>query len=232
MGFENGGGSQYVPYPGPGGIVHNTLAGLTAGDPHTQYLPLTGSRVMANNLGTGSVWVNSSGNSQISSSNDRGLKFQYVGPTVENIIVGSGSKFTFNKDGSMFNTANGIAKAWINFDASESTPVIHSWYNIDTLEKIDTGKFKIYFTSGVLTNNSYVAIGSSNARSTAANAEDFDHNSVGLVSRTGDDLTELRSVTFNVINGEGNYTDAQVNDLIVFGYNVGNSSGNPPTVIV
>ena len=230
--FENGGGIQYVPYPGPGGIVHNTLAGLTAGDPHTQYLPLTGSRVMANNLGTGSVWVNSSGNSQISSSNDRGLKFQYVGPTVENIIVGSGSKFTFNKDGSMFNTANGIAKAWINFDASESTPVIHSWYNIDTLEKIDTGKFKIYFTSGVLTNNSYVAIGSSNARSTAANAEDFDHNSVGLVSRTGDDLTELRSVTFNVINGEGNYTDAQVNDLIVFGYNVGNSSGNPPTVIV
>jgi hypothetical protein len=230
--FENGGGIQYVPYPGPGGIVHNTLAGLTAGDPHTQYLPLTGSRVMANNLGTGSVWVNSSGNSQISSSNDRGLKFQYVAPTVENIIVGSGSKFTFNKDGSMFNTANGIAKAWINFDASEATPVINSWYNIDTLEKVDTGKFKIYFTSGVLTNNSYVAIGSSNARSTAANAEDFDHNSVGLVSRTGDDLTELRSVTFNVINGEGEYADAQVNDLVVFGFNVGNSSGNPPTVIV
>ena len=100
------------------------------------------------------------------------------------------------------------------------------------LFSIDTGKFKIYFTSGVLANNSYVAIGSSNARSTAANGEDFDHNTVGLVYRTGDDLTQLRSVTFNVINGEGNYTDAQVNDLVVFGYNVGNSSGNPPTVII
>jgi len=230
--FENGGGIQYVPYPGPGNVVHNTLAGLTAGDPHTQYMPLTGTRVMTNNLGTGSTWVNSSGNSQISSSNNRGLKFQYVAPTIENIIVGSGSKFTFNKDGSMFNTANGIAKAWINFDASEATPIVNSWYNIDTLEKVDTGKFKIYFTSGVLTNNSYVAIGSSNARSTAANAEDFDHNSVGLVSRTGNDLTELRSITFNVINGEGTYTDAQVNDLVIFGFNVGNSSGNPPTVIV
>jgi hypothetical protein len=230
--FPNGGGIQYVPYPGPSNVVHNTLAGLTAGDPHTQYLPLTGARVMSNNLGTGSVWVNSSGNSQISSSNNRGLKFEYVSSTVENIHVGSGSKITFDKDGSTFNTANGIAKAWINFDASEATPVINSWYNIHTLEKIDTGKFKIYFTSGVLENNSYVAIGSSNARSTAANGEDFDHNSVGLVHRTGDDTSALRSVTFYVINGEGTYTDAQVNDMVIFGYNVANSSGTPPTVIV
>jgi len=230
--FPNTGGTQYVAYPGPGGIVHNTLAGLTAGDPHTQYMPLTGTRVMQNNLGTGSVWVNSSGNSQISSSNNRGLKFEYVSSTVENIHVGSGSKITFDLDGSMFRTGHGIAKAWITFDASESTPVINSWHNIHTLEKVDTGKFKIYFTSGVLADNNYVAIGLSNARSTAANGEDFDHNTVGVVSRTGDDATELRSVTFNVINGEGTYTDAQVNDLIVFGYNVGSSTGNPPTVIV
>jgi len=229
--FPNGGGTQYVPYPGPGNVVHNTLAGLTAGDPHTQYMPLTGLRVMSNNLGTGSVWVNSSGNSQVSSSNNRGLKFEYVSSTVENIHVGSGSKITFDKDGSMFNTANGIAKAWINFDSSISPPVVKSSYNIHTLEKVATGKFKIYFTSGVLLNNNYVAHGSSNARSSADNGDDFDNNDVGTFYRTGDDASALRSVSFHVKDKAGVFFDAEVNNLVVFGFNVGNSSGVPPTVI-
>jgi hypothetical protein len=229
--FPNGGGTQYVPYPGAGGIVHNTLSGLTAGDPHTQYMPLTGARVMSNNLGTGSVWINSSGNSQVSSSNNRGIKFQYVSSTVENIIVGSGSKLTFNKDGSTFDTANGVAKAWINFDSSVSPPVVKSSYNIHTLEKVATGKFKIYFSSGVLLNNNYVAIGSSNARSSADNGDDFDNNDVGTFYRTGDDASALRSVSFHVKDKAGVFFDAEVNNLVVFGFNVGNSSGVPPTVI-
>ena len=229
--FPNGGGTQYVAYPGPEGLQHNTLSGLGVGDPHVQYLNVNGGRTMTNNFGTGSNWINSSGNSQIASSNNRGLKFEYQSSTVENIHVGSGSKFTFDKDGSMFNTANGVAKAWINFDSSVSPPVVKTSYNIHTLEKLDTGKFKIYFSSGILLNNNYVAIGTSNARSTAANGEDFDHNTVGLVSRGGDDANALRSTTFHVINGEGTYVDAKVNDLVVFGFNVGNSSGVPPTVI-
>ena len=229
--FPNGGGTQYVPYPGPNNVVHNTLSGLTAGDPHTQYMPLTGARVMSNNLGTGSVWVNSSGNSQVSSSNNRGLKFEYVSSTVENIHVGSGSKITFDKDGSTFNTANGIAKAWINFDSSISPPVVKSSYNIHTLEKVATGKFKIYFTSGVLLSNNYVANGSSNARSSSDNGDDFDNNNVGTFYRIGDDASALRSVSFHVKNKEGAFTDAEVNDLVVFGFNVANSSGTPPTVI-
>lgn len=229
--FPNGGGTQYVPYPGPANIAHNTLSGLTAGDPHTQYLPLTGSRVMQNNLGTGSVWINSSGNSQLSSSSNRGLKFEYVSSTVENIHVGSGSKVTFDKDGSTFNTANGIAKAWLNFDASSATPAVKSWYNIHTLEKLDVGKFKVYFTSGVLANNSYVAIAHSNSRSSASSSDDFDINTVGIVSRTGDDASALRSLTFCILNDADEFVDAKVNDLVIFGYNVNNSSGTPPTVI-
>jgi hypothetical protein len=229
--FPNGGGTQYVPYPGPGNVVHNTLAGLTAGDPHTQYMPLTGARIMSNNLGTGSVWVNSSGNSQVSSSNNRGLKFEYVSSTVENIHVGSGSKITFDKDGSTFNTANGIAKAWLNFDSSISPPVVKSSYNIHTLEKVDTGKFKIYFSSGVLLSNNYVAIGTSNGRSSVDNGDDFDNNNVGTFYRIGDDASALRSVSFHVKDKAGVFTDAEVNDLVVFGFNVGNSSGVSPTVI-
>jgi hypothetical protein len=229
--FPNGGGTQYVAYPGPEGLQHNTLSGLGVGDPHVQYLNLNGGRVMTNNLGTGSNWINSSGNSQVSSSNNRGLKFQYVSSTVENIIVGSGSKFTFNKDGSMFDTGNGVAKAWINFDSSVSPPVVKSSYNIHTLEKVATGKFKIYFTSGTLLNNNYVAHGSSNARSSADNGDDFDNNDVGTFYRTGDDASTLRAVSFHVKDKAGVFFDAEVNNLVVFGFNVGNSSGVPPIVI-
>jgi hypothetical protein len=229
--FPNGGGTQYVAYPGPQGLLHNDLSGLGVGDPHVQYLNLNGGRVMTNNLGTGSNWINSSGNSQVSSSNNRGLKFQYVSSTVENVIVGSGSKLTFNKDGSMFDTANGVAKAWINFDSSVSPPVVKSSYNIHTLEKIGTGKFKIYFTSGTLLDNNYVAHGSSNARSSADNGDDFDNNDVGTFYRTGDDANTLRAVSFHVKDKGNNFFDAEVNNLVVFGFNVGNSSGVPPIVI-
>ena len=54
--FVNGpkAGSQYEPYPGVEGIAHNDLAGLETGDPHTQYLPIDGSRPMEGDLPTAS----------------------------------------------------------------------------------------------------------------------------------------------------------------------------------
>ena len=33
-------GTQVVHYPGPSGIQHNDLGGLTADDPHSQYVPV------------------------------------------------------------------------------------------------------------------------------------------------------------------------------------------------
>lgn len=232
--FPNGGGTQYVPYPGVGNVTHNNLAGLTAGDPHTQYLPLTGSRVMQDNLGLGSNWLNSSGNAPaLTDSDNRGIKFEYISNTVEKIHIGSGSIVQFDKDGSSFNTANGIAKAWINFDASgvAGSPSVRSAYNINTLEKLGVGKFRIHFTSGVLANNNYVAIGHSNSRTSADNREDFDVNTVGVVVRDGDDAQTLRRLTFCILNDAGQYVDAELNDLVIFGFGVNTSSGTPPTVI-
>jgi hypothetical protein len=225
---------QYTAYPGPGSIQHNSLAGLTTGDVHTQYLPLGGVRVMTNNLGLGSNWINSSGNSQISSSNNRGIRFQYASSTQENVIVGNKSTVVFEIDSSKMDTAKGVAKAWISFDASgvSHVPAVRDSYNITRLEKIEVGKFRIVFTSGTLKNNDYVAIGTSNSRTTAASKEDFDINTVGIVARSGDDTSLLRSLTFCILNDAGNYVDAQINDLVVYGLGVGESSGVPPTVVV
>jgi hypothetical protein len=225
---------QYTAYPGPGSVQHNSLAGLATGDVHTQYLPLGGVRVMTNNLGLGSNWINSSGNSQISSSNNRGIKFQYASSTQENVIIGNKSTVVFEIDSSKMDTAKGVAKAWISFDASgvSHVPAVRDSYNITRLEKIEVGKFRIVFTSGTLKNNDYVAIGTSNSRTTAASKEDFDINTVGIVARSGDDTSLLRSLTFCILNDAGNYVDAQINDLVVYGLGVGESSGVPPTVVV
>jgi hypothetical protein len=225
---------QYTAYPGPSSIQHNSLAGLTTGDVHTQYLPLGGVRVMTNNLGLGSNWINSSGNSQISSSNNRGIRFQYASSTQENVIVGNKSTVVFEIDSSKMDTAKGVAKAWISFDASgvSHVPEVRDSYNITRLEKIEVGKFRIVFTSGTLKNNDYVAIGTSNSRTTAASKEDFDINTVGVVARSGDDTSLLRSLTFCILNDAGNYVDAQINDLVVYGLGVGESSGVPPTVVL
>ena len=78
------GGRQLEAYPGPASINHNQLSNLTTGDPHPQYLPLNGVRIATNNIGFGSNWINSSGNAQITSSNNRGIKFQYIDNNVEN----------------------------------------------------------------------------------------------------------------------------------------------------
>lgn len=234
------GGRQLEAYPGAGSISHGGLDGLTTGDPHTQYLPLAGGRVMTNNFGTGSNWVNSSGASQISTSNNRGLKFEYVNNSMEKIHIGSGtlassgSQLVFDTDNSYMSTAKGVAKAWLNFDASGvgSVPEIKSYHNIKELNKIAVGKFRIVFPSGTFKDNNYVAIGTSNSRSTSNSPEDFDVNTVGIVARSGDDTSILRSLTFCVLNDAGQYVDAQLNDLVVYGLGVGESSGTPPSVTI
>lgn len=231
---EGGVPIQYEPYPGASGIPHNSLAGLSAGDPHSQYMPLAGYRVMSDNLGLGNNWINSSGNSDIINSDGRGLQFQ-TSPTSqgvdEKINVGQRTSFVFKKDNSTMSTGKGLAKAWINFDASGDLVVKES-YNVKELQKIDIGKFKIIFSSGTLKSNNYVAIGNSNSRSTNGSPEDFDLNTVGMVSRTGDDASLLRSLTFCVLNDGNQFVDASLNEIVVFGLGAGESSGVPPTVTI
>jgi hypothetical protein len=232
--YGSNGGRQLEAYPGASGVQHNQLAGLTTGDPHIQYMPLAGTRVMSDNLGLGNNWINASGNSDIVNSDGRGLQFQTLSNSAENIKIGASTKFVFNTDNSTLSTAKGVAKAWISFDASGvgNAPEVKESYNIKELQKLDVGKFKIIFNSGVLKSNSYVAIGTSNSRSTANSQEDFDLNTVGIVSRAGDDASVLRSLTFCILNDGNQFVDAAINDLVVFGLGANESSGVPPIVTV
>ncbi len=228
------GGLQTEAYPGAGSIDHNNLSNLTAGDPHPQYLSVSGVRPMIRNFAMGTSWINSSGNlgPQASTYDNRGFKFEYVDSNNETVYIGSKSTVIFDADDSVMKSAKGVAKAYLNFDSSVSPPVIRSHYNIKELQKIDEGKFRVFFTSGVFADNNYVAIGSSNARSSAASEEDFETNTVGLVVRDGDDSSTLRNVTFAVLNDAAEFVDAEINELVVYGRSPGESSGVYPTVTV
>jgi hypothetical protein len=211
---------QIHPYPGAGGIQHNDLAGLTTADPHTQYLPIDGSRPVEGNLPAASYWLGASGNA------NHGLKFVHryaddpAGTIARNDIhVGNSGDFVFN-DNSRFNSAQGVAKAWVSFDANTGTPVISGSYNVSSITDVDTGKFKVYFKHDVLGGNDYAAMANSSCRITAASEEDFNRNTVGLVIRGGD-IGTPRYLSYYVLNESDAYVDAARNDLVVFGLGSG-----------
>lgn len=226
--FPNASGDtlQTVPYPGATGIQHNQLAGRnSSNDAHTQYLSVDGTRVMEGNLPMGSYWVGASGLT------NRGLGFTYTSRG-DDIKVGTSGNFVFS-DNSKFNTGRAVAKAWINFDGSGTgsygVPVIRAFHNIDSIQYLDRGKYKVTVSSGVLKDVNFVAIGNSNSRTTASSQEDFDRNTVGLTQRAIS--AGKASVTYLVINEAGDYVDAEINDLVFFGYDVSETSQPSPTVI-
>ena len=234
----NDGLLQKEPFPGVTGIDHNQLNNLTVGDPHTQYLPINGidagtpRAVMTGNLAIGEdQWINASGHNNV------GIRFETKpddenGDLVQDIKV-SGD-FVFH-DNSRVDTGHSVAKAWLNFDASGTsplnTPVVNSYYNVSGVERIAQGKFVITFNSGTFMDNNYVAIGTSNSTTSADSDEDFDVNTVGIVRRLGDDGTSLRTCTFVIRNDAGEYVDGEINDLVCFGLGPGTTSGNTPIVI-
>jgi hypothetical protein len=212
---------QINPYPGPGGIQHNDLAGLTTADPHVQYFPVDGSRTMEGNLPTASYWVGASGN------DNHGLKFVHrfandpAGTIARNDIhVGNSGDLVFN-DNSRFNSAQGVAKAWVSFDGTTTSPTISGHYNVTSITDVGTGKYVITFAHDVLGGNNYAAIANSNARSTNSSSEDFERNTVGLTVRDGDGGTP-RTLSYVVLNESvPGYTDSRLNDLVVFGLGSG-----------
>lgn len=220
--------NQYEAYPGPGGISHDALSNRNVSiDAHTQYLAVNGMRPMEENLPMGNHWINSSG----ASFDNRGLKFNYTA-SGDNIQVGSGTYFTFN-EGSKITSGRGVAKAWMLFDgsgASTNAPVVKAYHNIYSIQHLDRGKYKILIPSGVVKNANCVAIGSSNSRVTASGQEDFDRNTVGITQRTIDGQGRL-NLTFLVLNDAGNYVDAELNELIVYGQDPTEGNQTSPIVI-
>jgi len=224
---------QIRPWLGPGGIQHNELAGLTTGDVHTQYIPIDGSRALTGNFASAAKWVNSSGTVN-GSSDDNGIKFVYNSPTVgDDVLIGTSGSLKFNKDQSAIDSFHGSAKAWVSFSGGTSPSRltnVFGYHNVSGISRISQGIYKITFNSGVLENNNYVAIGNSNGLGDSVTHSSMNPNTVGLLLREGDDGTALRSIHFRIEQDDGDPVDAAYNDLVVFAYNSGSSSGTPPTV--
>jgi len=202
---------QVVPYPGNELVDHNLLDNLTVGDVHTQYLNVDGQRPMEGNVGLDTYWINSVGNNDgANGSNNRGLQFSYDSNSSKEIVhVGDETKIEFDFDNSTLSTSKGSAKAWLNFSSSGGVITIRQSYNISMIQRISAGKYNIHFKRSIPV--PYVAIGSSNARSTSSSEEDFDLNTVGIVERTSSYLT------YCIIKDNNNFVDGDMNDLIIFG---------------
>lgn len=214
----DGPGLQVHHYPGETGVDHSKLSNLTTGDPHTQYLPVDGSRPMEGHMKMGSNWISASGGA------NKGIKFTYHTDR-DDVHIGNSGDLVF-WDNSRFNTGKAAAKSWLSFDASTGTPTISGHYNVSSITDVGVGKFRVNFVHDVLGGNDYAAIGNSNARSTSASEEDFDRHTVGIVARSGS-YDSQRYLSFQVLNELGNYVDAARNDLVVFGLGSGVSMGSP-----
>lgn len=207
---------QTEPFLGVGGLQHNKLGGLTDGDPHTQYLNVGGHNAsnneMTGNLELANNWIGASGDSYA------GFKFSKNSDGTEDILTSGDLVFD---DDSRINTGKSTAKAWINFDGSGTVsppnPVIRSSYNVSGIQRTAQGKYIITFMNDVFQDNNYVAIGNSNATTASGSAEDFDLNTVGLVSRVGDGAGTPRTLTYLCRNDNGEFVDSEMNDLVVFG---------------
>lgn len=218
---------QTVPYPGPTGINHNDLANRDNNASHSVFLTLDGSRAMAGNLALASNWIGASGYSNV------GLRFQYAGGTSqsvgkENILVGNSGEFVFSTDNSRFSSGKSVAKAWITFDGASSgvanaIPVVKNSYNIRSITRTSPGKYVVYLKNDVLAagSNNFVVVANSNARTDSDSMEDFARNTVG--TKRGYNVVDGHFFTFVVLNEAGEYVDAELNDAIVFGEDVGST---------
>jgi hypothetical protein len=225
--------TQTVPYPGPGSIEHNTLSGLDEGNPHPQYLPFSGG-LMLGDLGMGGYddvtarWISSKG--PYETTNILGIYFENVDATNEIVHLGSGTKIEFDYDNSQMKSAVGMAHAFIRFDATvgqnqgEDITVLSS-YNINQIKRIDQGKFEIYFKSEAsFDHGNYVVVAHSNGTSDDGSIEDMDLVNAASVQRSG----EVFSLV--VRNDNGEYVDAKVNDIVVYGIPSGVQTPDVATV--
>ena len=196
---------QTRPFLGVGFLQHNELAGLTDDDPHTQYLPVDGSRPMENDLAMDSYWIGASGYT------GEGFKFLHH-PTGTTILTSGTLKFP---DNSRLGSAIGVAKAFGSFDGTNAAHYYS--YGIHSITRHSAGKYSVQVNSGILGTDDYVVISQSNARSTAVSPEDFDRNTACSVIRSGVDPSTGRvAFSLNVLNENGSYVDGKILDVVVF----------------
>lgn len=222
-GIEFDSGGTQTSAVDPANIDHGVLQGLDDDD-HNQYLLATGLRVLSGDFGTDDNWINSSGQAYPVNVGSRGISFENVSNSQEVLHIGTGTSIAFDVDESTMSSANGVAKAWINFDSSTGAVDVNDAYNISGIQRTAAGKFAITFAPGTFDNDNYIAIGTSNGRSTNTNAEDFAEVQISTAYRINSDDGNTRVVYFAVYDrANNNYVDAISNELVVFGRNIGST---------
>ena len=232
------GSTQYSAFPGLGSIEHSGLAGLTAGDPHTQYVHTDGSRDITGNMGLRG-WVSESGivNQGIKFDDDNSLiKIGNVADATANPPTNTPTTLRFERDSSTLDSAKGVARAWMKWTGTSGVDnsgiAVLSAHNIHTLTRVSIGKWQITFPSGTFSDNNYVSVGNSNGRGDDDSAEDFDMNVVGMVANSGTDAPLLRGMTYQVKNLSNQYVNAAVNTLVVYGNGTGTTSASGDNITI
>ena len=231
-------GLQTERYPGLGDIPHSGLAGRDLCDAHPQYFVTDPSSCGDEGVPIREVKGNWSNADWISSSgvSNRGIKFTQDTDQNEIVNLSSNTSMKFGSDNSSLSTAKGSALAWLNFGASgvDETVTVAAAHEVDAIERwkanpsdsASEGKFQINFKPGTFANANFVAVGSSSARGDSDEAGEFDRHTVGLVERGGQGtVLSPHYVTFFVLNEQGNYVDASINDLVIYGLASGVSVG-------
>ena len=224
------GNIQTEYFAGLGSIPHSGLAGLTTGDPHTQYVNVDGSRDITGNIGL-RAWVSESGIT------NQGINFDdNLGQIKIGNVTNKPTTIKFNRDSSTMDSAKGVARAWMRWTGasgvSNSGIAVFSAYNIHTLRRTSVGKWEISFPSGTFSDNNYVPVGNSNARTDSDSAEDFDINVVGMVVTSGNDAPLLRGMSYLVKNTSSQYVNAAVNMLVVYGNGTGTTSTSGTNITI
>ncbi len=235
---------QWEPYPGSGNVSHDTLADLDTGDKHTQYISVSGIRMMTGNFGLGGItenWINHSGEATLLETDNHGLHFSMTNPEAakygEVIHVGSGNqggmentytKFKFDYDNSEYHTAKTNALAWISFNGSAyvngslsdsglSGIAVTSSYNISAIQASGAGTYKIFFKDGLLGagNTNYAVIAHSNGTTSNSSPQSMDLVTPAVVVREDDFFT------LAVRNDNGEFVNSRRNDIVVYGLQSG-----------
>lgn len=231
---------QTEPWLGDESIDHGSIQGLSDDD-HAQYYSLLGvdtvgrSSALLGNMATNSLvrenWINCSGIQNV------GIKFVQTNSTATEQEIHISGVQKFVEDNSIQRTAKGVAKAWLNFDASgtyngvSNLPVVRSYHNISGVSRDAPGKFTITFIPGTWENNEYVAIGTANARNSKTGITDFEINTVGIVERAGTSSGATgRTCTVAIVNQAAEYVDSERIDLVFYGYSPSETSGVVPTM--
>jgi len=231
---------QTVPYPGPESINHNDLLNREIGNPHPQYVQISGD-IMTGALGmggyvpTGGVEADKIPPNRISSrgpqeSEPLGIYFDRRSSNLEHVHLGSGSNLEFDRDHSVMTSAIGQAHAYIRFSSSTDDGVeVQSSMGIDTIQRIGAGRYEIRFDAShefdPLDSGNYVVVAHCNGTSDNSSASDMDLVNAAAVVRSGDVFT------LAVQNDGSNYVDAKVNDVVVYGVPSGVEKPTLATVV-